>query len=68
MVKGAFHSFTHHHDFQVVGNQTVMLDSFTYESPLGLLGKVADKLFLKRYMTDFLRERAEYLKQAVEKS
>jgi hypothetical protein len=43
-----------------------MVDCFDYASPLGLLGRLADGLFLRRYMTTLLRERNAYLKRAAE--
>jgi ligand-binding SRPBCC domain-containing protein len=66
MVRGAFASLTHTHEFHPDGNATVMVDVFEYRSPLGILGVAADKLFLERYMTHFLKERAETLKYAAE--
>lgn len=67
MVSGAFKRFRHEHEFIPVGkNQTRMLDTFDYSSPLGILGKMADRLFLEAYMTRFLLERNLYLKQAAE--
>jgi ligand-binding SRPBCC domain-containing protein len=66
LVRGAFASFTHTHVFRVDGNLTLMIDTFRYRCPLGVLGSVADILFLKRYMTAFLRNRADYLKQLAE--
>lgn len=66
MVRGAFHSFTHRHTFWPDGPWTVMVDDFRYRSPLGPLGILADKLFLKRYMRAFLTERARYLIQVAE--
>ena len=66
MVKGAFHSFEHTHSFEENKGVTNMKDLFTYTSPLGLIGKVADFLFLKRYMTTLLTARNEYLKEQLE--
>jgi len=66
MVSGAFHSFTHTHKFIKLGGGTVMKDHFEYRSPLGILGNLADFLFLKRYMTRFLIVRAEELKRIAE--
>ena len=43
-----------------------MVDEFRYTSPLGILGVIADKLFLERYMRAFLIERVQYLKQRAE--
>lgn len=66
MVKGAFHSFTHTHEFIEKNNGTIMRDRFVYRSPLGFLGKEADKLFLETYMRDFIGNRAIELKKIAE--
>jgi len=66
MVKGAFHSFKHIHEFIKQENGTVMIDYFQYKSPFGLLGVIADKLFLEKYMKEFIVKRAQVLKQIAE--
>lgn len=66
MVKGAFHSFTHQHSFSVCGTGTMMEDIFCYTSPFGLLGKLADTLFLEKYMRNFIIHRANELKRIAE--
>lgn len=68
MVKGAFHSFTHIHEFVESGTGTIMKDTFSYKSPLGILGILVDKLFLERYMREFIVSRAEGLKKIAEES
>jgi len=65
-VRGAFQAFTHLHEFQVVPGGTLMIDTFRYSSPLGPLGALADRLFLKRYMRAFLARRAQFLKERAE--
>ncbi|MDX8289328.1 SRPBCC family protein [Metabacillus indicus] len=67
MVKGAFRSFTHTHEFKESGTGTIMKDTFSYESPFGIFGKIADLLFLERYMRNFLAARALELKRIAEK-
>ncbi|WP_409292715.1 SRPBCC family protein [Peribacillus sp. SCS-37] len=67
MVKGAFHSFVHTHEFMESGSGTLMRDVFAYKSPLGILGNLADFLFLKKYMTHFIVTRAKELKRIAEK-
>ena len=68
MVSGAFKSFNHGHHFSPRdNNKTEMLDIFTFESPLGVLGKLADWLFLKRYMTGLLIKRNLVIKEEAEK-
>lgn len=66
MVKGAFKRFRHEHHFKATNDGTSMIDIFDYTSPLGVLGKLADVLFLKRYMTRFLEERNQCIKQFAE--
>lgn len=66
MVKGAFKSFKHEHFFEQNGKETTMKDVFEYASPFGIIGKLADKLFLKRYMTNFLVKRNQIIKQQAE--
>jgi ligand-binding SRPBCC domain-containing protein len=66
MVKGAFKSFRHRHLFTCEGDITIMTDVFEYQSPLGLLGKAADVLFLKRYMQKLLIDRNRVIKQFAE--
>ena len=66
MQKGAFKSFKHEHHFVEQNEKTVMTDIFDYKSPFGLLGKLADELFLKKYMTDLLTERNRIVKEFAE--
>lgn len=66
MIEGAFHSFVHTHKFIKKHNETMMIDIFQYKSPLGPIGVIADKLFLERYMKNFIVSRAKELKKIVE--
>ena len=66
MEKGIFKSFKHEHIFEEKEGKTVMIDIFHYESPLGILGKIADKLFLKKYMKTLLSNRNETIKEFAE--
>jgi hypothetical protein len=45
-----------------------MLDTFEYELPAGVLGRMADRLLVERYLRAFLTERAGYLKKEAEES
>jgi ligand-binding SRPBCC domain-containing protein len=67
MVQGAFHSFTHTHQFLEADGGTLMIDQFQYKSPFGIIGVAADKLFLERYMRKFIVSRAAELKKIAEK-
>ncbi|SFD49390.1 hypothetical protein SAMN04489722_110153 [Algibacter lectus] len=66
MVKGAFKEFKHEHHFEELNDETLMTDLFYYKSPFGVLGKIADKLFLKKYMIELLTERNRIVKQFAE--
>lgn len=66
MVSGAFKSFKHIHNFEPIDNGTIMIDVFSYVSPLGILGKLADYLFLKRYMENLLINRNSIIKEYAE--
>ena len=67
MVSGAFKSFKHEHYFKDAGNYTLVEDKFFFESPFGIFGKLANKLFLNRYMTNLLKTRNNFLKIEAEK-
>ena len=66
MVYGVFKSFRHKHIFQPMGDGTLMIDEFNFKSPYGIIGKLADHLFLKRYMTSLLKIRGNYIKEKAE--
>jgi ligand-binding SRPBCC domain-containing protein len=66
MLKGAFKLMKHKHFFEKSGNGTVMKDEFVYEAPFGIIGKFFNKVYLKGYMTNFLKKRNEFLKNLAE--
>ena len=43
-----------------------MTDIFDYNSPLWILGKIADALFLEKYMREMLAERNDLIKRVAE--
>ena len=57
MIRGAVKSFKHEHHFEEANAETLMKDVFDYQSPFGILGRLADKLFLEKYMTALLEKR-----------
>ncbi|WP_126597994.1 SRPBCC family protein [Dictyobacter aurantiacus] len=69
MVRGVFQEITHVHDFlpQPDGT-TLMRDTFIFRAPLGILGRLAETLFLTRYMRHLLLDRNRYLKQLAEQN
>ena len=67
MVRGAFQRFRHEHRFVSGAGGTRMIDTFDYDAPLGVLGSLANVLFLERYMRQLLTKRNLYIKQAAER-
>jgi len=66
MIKGAFSSMKHKHSFEALKKGTNMADEFTFKAPLGIFGSIVEKLFLKRYITKFLKKRNRILKSLAE--
>lgn len=66
MLEGAFRQMTHDHRFEEREEKTVMMDRFEFHSPLGVLGRMVDYLFLERYMRRFIENRNAILKRTAE--
>ena len=66
MIQGIFRELKHHHAFIPEPAGTLMIDTFTFRAPLGVLGRVTEALFLTRYMRGLLLTRNRYLKQVAE--
>ena len=66
MISGTFSRMIHDHKFEEHPEGTLMRDRFEFASPLGILGKIADWLFLTRYMRRFIIRRNSVLKQLAE--
>ena len=66
MQRGAFRSFVHDHYFEAEGEGTKMTDVLVFSAPFGFLGRIAEKLVLRGYLTRLLAGRAALLKEAVE--
>jgi ligand-binding SRPBCC domain-containing protein len=66
MVSGAFKRMVHDHEFAEHPTGTLMRDRFEFESPLGVLGRMADWLVLEGYMRRFLVGRNQVLKNLAE--
>lgn len=66
MLKGRFKSFKHQHLFKKEGKKTIMTDILEFESPLGIIGKIFNAIFLKNYMKNFLLQRNKLIKATAE--
>ncbi len=66
MVKGAFKRFRHEHKFVQQAEITTMTDTFDFDAPLGMLGHLANRLFLTKYLEGFLMQRNQTIKEFAE--
>jgi ligand-binding SRPBCC domain-containing protein len=66
LVRGAFARFDHDHWFDPHAGGTLMIDVFDYAAPLGLLGRIAERLVLDRYLRRLLTERGRGIKAVAE--
>ena len=66
MVEGTFARLRHIHEFHAVEDGTLMRDILTWQAPLGVLGALADRLFLRRHMEWFVRTKQQGLKRIAE--
>ncbi|MFD2161960.1 cell division protein [Paradesertivirga mongoliensis] len=66
MVTGPSKMMKHRHLFEQKQGYTLMTDEFVYQSPWGILGKLADALFLRKYMQNLIKHRNEVIRQKAE--
>lgn len=66
MVSGAFKRFDHDHYFEEINGRALIKDIFDYDSPLGILGTIADWLLVENHLREMLEERNRIIKAAAE--
>lgn len=66
MVQGSFKWLRHYHEFSFADGTTTMRDTLEWEPPLGILGDLADHLFLRRHMQWFVSTKQDGLKRMAE--
>lgn len=68
-LRGPFKEFTHEHSFVPVDGGTHVTDRVRFAAPLGPLGRVAERLVLKRYIPELIDTRNEFMiAEAAERS
>nr|WP_309108944.1 SRPBCC family protein [Arthrobacter sp.] len=60
-VRGPFRRFRHVHEFTHDGDGTVMIDRIEFTAPFGVLGRLAEKLFLAGYLKKLIESRNQHL-------
>jgi ligand-binding SRPBCC domain-containing protein len=67
MIKGRFKYFVHDHYFEEKNGLVQMRDVIEFQSPFGLIGIMFDFIFLKRYLTNLIKNRNNLIKTEAEK-
>jgi uncharacterized protein YbjT (DUF2867 family)/ligand-binding SRPBCC domain-containing protein len=67
-LRGPFARWRHEHRFEDQGDSTLITDRIDYEVPLGPLGRVADSLFLRGYLTRLMERYNQAIKTEAERS
>ena len=65
-ISGPFHSFRHEHIFEATGDATTMTDRVRFTSPLGVVGRLVERLVLGRYLRQLIEQRGHYVKTVAE--
>jgi len=60
-VRGPFRRFRHVHEFGADPAGTVMVDRIEFAAPFGPVGRLAEKLFLERYLRGLIETRNLHL-------
>lgn len=62
---GPFRRWWHEHRFEPVAGGTLMTDVVEFEAPAGAVGRLVNDLLLTRYTTKLLKQRNEWLVDAL---
>ncbi len=68
MTDGVFARFEHERHFAPMNDGTRIRDEVRFKTPLGWLGRMVERLVLRRYVTRLLRQRNAELKRVAESS
>jgi ligand-binding SRPBCC domain-containing protein len=60
---GPYSMWHHEHHFEAVDDGTLMYDKVSYKVPLGFLGRIANKLFIKRQLEAIFSYRFKVLEK-----
>lgn len=64
--RGPFLYWHHEHQFVQIEGATLMTDRISFAAPLGVIGRVTERLILNRYLRELILQRNQWLKFALE--
>jgi ligand-binding SRPBCC domain-containing protein len=60
-VRGPFKSFRHVHEFEATSTGSIMTDRVEFSAPFGILGRIVERLVLRRYLQRLITDRGRFL-------
>ena len=64
--RGSFDSLRHEQHFKSISNGTLLIDLLDYEVAYGGLGRILDKLLIKKFLKKYLEQKNGVIKQYAE--
>ena len=64
--EGDFRAMRHEHHFKPCENGTIMIDIIKFEAPYGSLGRLCNRIFLRRYVQRLIEARNKCIKEYAE--
>lgn len=65
--RGPFRRFHHEHLFEESGGGTVMVDRVSFNAPAGVVGRLAERALLARYLESLIEQRGRHTKAEAER-
>jgi ligand-binding SRPBCC domain-containing protein len=66
MVDGIFKHYKHDHFFAAMDDGTRMRDEIHFSAPIGIVGQIATRIFVRRHLTEMLVKRNAMIKRVAE--
>jgi ligand-binding SRPBCC domain-containing protein len=67
-VRGPFTSFRHVHEFEATNTGSIMTDRVEFTAPFGPVGRLVEKLVLRRYLERLIQDRGRFLAGATSRT
>ena len=67
MTRGAFRVFVHDHRFDATPSGTRMRDRVRFDAPFGVVGRLAERAVLRRYLSRLIERRAREIRREAER-
>ena len=65
-VKGDLELYKHEHHFKPVDNGTIVIDLVEYKPPKDFLGRILARIYLRKYLEEFIGKRNEMVRSYAE--